>query len=277
MPSSTTPDLSSSLLSQYDIAQSLFPRESALPLAYVPTATGYAANEPAHVTTGTATSASSDGSVWVLPDNRDVDDPQSILCSTTVDVRSGDKVTITIRGASYVVTGVIGGGDRMQAEVDAAADSADVAANQAATANQQLALEQESLNTAQAAILALQSQADQLAIDLAAKADNQDITDLTDALADYDLKADREAIISQDATGIHIGEDGFKATFGATALTFSYQDEVKAYYGVDRSEAINLHARKSLSVGRTDGANPGWFQWSHEDDGSMSLSHRGNA
>ncbi len=277
MPSSKTPDLSSSLLSQYDIAQSLFPRESALPLAYVPTATGYAASEPAHVTTGTATSASSDGSVWVLPDNRDVDDPQPILCATTVDVRSGDRVTITIRGASYVVTGVIGGGDRMQADVDAASELADAAANQAATANQQLALEQESLNTAQAAILALQSQADQLAIDLAAKADNQDITDLTDALADYDLKADREALISQDATGIHIGEDGFAATFGAAALTFSYQDEVKAYYGVDRSEAINLHARKSLSVGRTDGSSPGWFQWSHDDDGGLSLSHRGTA
>lgn len=78
----------------------------------------------AHVTTATATSDSADGKVYVDFGGVAItgDDSQSVELPTTVDVRNGDVVQVTLVGAdgtgkSPTVTGVVGGGDRTRSEM----------------------------------------------------------------------------------------------------------------------------------------------------------------
>lgn len=70
----------------------------------------------ARVVSGTAYAASSDGTVQVDIDGSVMNLP------TNVSVKEGDTVQVTISDRSPVVTGVIGRGDEMQAEIDAVAD-----------------------------------------------------------------------------------------------------------------------------------------------------------
>lgn len=85
-----------------------------------------------HTITGTATSDSADGLVMVDLEGYTVsaDDSQSLELPTTVDVKEGDTVQVTLVGGvgkSPIVTGVVGGGDRLSGNVQDAVDAADAA------------------------------------------------------------------------------------------------------------------------------------------------------
>lgn len=86
-----------------------------------------------HTITGTATTDSSDGIVRVDFNGYTIsdDDEQSLEIPTTVDVHEGDIVQVTLvggTGKSPIVTGVVGGGDRLSGNVQEAVQTAQDAA-----------------------------------------------------------------------------------------------------------------------------------------------------
>lgn len=137
---------------------------------------------------GVAMSDSADGSVTVNLDGYTISDKdeQAVEIPTTVSVKEGDLVQISMVGAdgtakSMLVTGVIAGGDRMQADIETAKDTAATAdaaatiakenaekanelANSAITnanaANEQAQNAMNSVNTANGKISALQKNVD---------------------------------------------------------------------------------------------------------------------
>lgn len=87
-----------------------------------------------HTITGTATSDSADGTVRVDLEGYTVsaDGEQSLELPTTVDVKEGDVVQVTLvggTGKSPIVTGVVGGGDRLSNNVQDAVQTAQDAAD----------------------------------------------------------------------------------------------------------------------------------------------------
>lgn len=85
-----------------------------------------------HTITGTATSDSADGLVMVDLEGYTIseDNQQSLELPTTVDVHEGDTVQVTLVGGvgkSPIVTGVVGGGDRLSTNVTEALDAAQAA------------------------------------------------------------------------------------------------------------------------------------------------------
>ena len=91
----------------------------------------------AYVAYGTALSDSAAGRVTVAIDGMAEASGQGVELPTTVDVRDGDRVIITIVNHAPTVTGVVGGGDRTVGEVDKAHEDA-LAAKQAAEYTQSL-------------------------------------------------------------------------------------------------------------------------------------------
>lgn len=86
-----------------------------------------------HTITGLATSDSEDGLVRVdlMGYTVSQDGEQSLELPTTVDVKEGDTVQVTLvggTGKSPIVTGVVGGGDRLSGNVQDAVDAATSAA-----------------------------------------------------------------------------------------------------------------------------------------------------
>jgi hypothetical protein len=87
---------------------------------------------------GVAMSDSADGSVTVNLDGYTISDKdeQAVEIPTTVSVKAGDTVQISLIGAdgtakSMIVTGVIAGGDRTEAKIDVVKESAENARNTA--------------------------------------------------------------------------------------------------------------------------------------------------
>lgn len=94
-----------------------------------------------HTITGTATSDSADGLVMVDLEGYTIseDDQQSLELPTTVDVHEGDTVQVTLVGGvakSPIVTGVVGGGDRLSGNVQDATEAASDAAEAASAASE---------------------------------------------------------------------------------------------------------------------------------------------
>ena len=86
-----------------------------------------------HTITGTATSDSADGLVRADLEGYTISDDgeQSLELPTTVDVHEGDTVQVTLvggTGKSPIVTGVVGGGDRLSGNVQDAVQTAQDAA-----------------------------------------------------------------------------------------------------------------------------------------------------
>ena len=82
------------------------------------------ATHSANVTqvTGIASVSSEDGAVSIDLDGVTISDDQSVEVETTVDVREGDQVEVSVIGSDgsakrMVVTGVVGGGDRTAAAI----------------------------------------------------------------------------------------------------------------------------------------------------------------
>lgn len=126
------------MASELDIAMALTGRKRAEDGSY--------GRELSTTIVGVATSDSSDGSVRVDLGGESVtqDDVQEVEVPTTVEVREGDQVRVTLDGVPGsgrrpTVTGVIGGGDRTRIDVDNAVSDAsqavDTAGKAADTAN----------------------------------------------------------------------------------------------------------------------------------------------
>lgn len=126
------------MASELDIAMALTGRRRAEDGSY--------GRELSTTIVGVATSDSSDGSVRVDLGGESVtqDDVQEVEVPTTVEVREGDQVRVTLDGVPGsgrrpTVTGVIGGGDRTRIDVDNAVSDAsqavDTAGKAADTAN----------------------------------------------------------------------------------------------------------------------------------------------
>ena len=90
----------------------------------------------AYVAYGTALTDSADGSVTVDLDGMVEAGGTGIDLPTTVDVRKGDRVIVTIVDHQPTVTGVIGGGDRTAGEVTLSKQLSDMAAKDALAAKQ---------------------------------------------------------------------------------------------------------------------------------------------
>ena len=108
-----------SLIDDYKLAGALFGGKT-----IQPTGTGYTSADT-YTLTGIAQADSSGGTVSILLDNYDPDDPENTTCSTAVSVKSGDRVLVSVTGFSFSVTSVIGGGDRTQGEINAVTATAD--------------------------------------------------------------------------------------------------------------------------------------------------------
>lgn len=126
------------MASELDIAMALTGRRRAEDGSY--------GRELSTTIVGVATSDSSDGSVRVDLGGESVtqDDVQEVEVPTTVEVREGDQVRVTLDGVPGsgrrpTVTGVVGGGDRTRVDVDNAVSDAsqavDTAGKAADTAN----------------------------------------------------------------------------------------------------------------------------------------------
>lgn len=102
---------------------------------------------------GTAATDSSGGSVSVRMGadtlRADGQAGTSVLVPTTTDVRAGETVIVTVVDGHPVVTGVVGSGDRMRGDVEAAADAAKSAQQSAASAKASADAATESAKTAQ--------------------------------------------------------------------------------------------------------------------------------
>lgn len=123
------------MASELDIAMALTGRRRAEDGSY--------GRELSTTIVGVATSDSSDGSVRVDLGGESVtqDDVQEVEVPTTVEVREGDQVRVTLDGVPGsgrrpTVTGVVGGGDRTRIDVDNAVSDASQAVDTAATAKQ---------------------------------------------------------------------------------------------------------------------------------------------
>lgn len=121
------------MASELDIAMALTGRRRAEDGSY--------GRELSTTIVGVATSDSSDGSVRVDLGGESVtqDDVQEVEVPTTVEVREGDQVRVTLDGVPGsgrrpTVTGVIGGGDRTRIDVDNAVSDASQAVDTAGKA-----------------------------------------------------------------------------------------------------------------------------------------------
>jgi hypothetical protein len=121
------------MASELDIAMALTGRRRAEDGSY--------GRELSTTIVGVATSDSSDGSVRVDLGGESVtqDDVQEVEVPTTVEVREGDQVRVTLDGVPGsgrrpTVTGVVGGGDRTRIDVDNAVSDASQAVDTAGRA-----------------------------------------------------------------------------------------------------------------------------------------------
>ncbi len=121
------------MASELDIAMALTGRRRAEDGSY--------GRELSTTVVGVATSDSSDGSVRVDLGGESVtqDDVQEVEVPTTVEVREGDQVRVTLDGVPGsgrrpTVTGVVGGGDRTRTDVDNAVSDASQAVDTAGKA-----------------------------------------------------------------------------------------------------------------------------------------------
>lgn len=183
---------------------------------------------------GVATSDSSDGSVRVDLGGESVtqDDVQEVEVPTTVEVREGDQVRVTLDGVPGsgrrpTVTGVVGGGDRTRADVDSAASDASQAVDTAGKAS-------EAAKDAKSTATDARDKADALSTVIHDGADGVSVGRSADGGATYPQGRTRQ---SSDA--FEVLDDG-----GKTLSSFS-KDKVRLGIGSSTSEIdmVDGHGR----------------------------------
>lgn len=198
---------------------------------------------------GTATSDSSGGSVSVRMGadtlRADGQAGTSVLVPTTTDVRAGETVIVTVVDGHPVVTGVVGSGDRLRTDVDAAAGVADLA--------------RQDVTKAQAEI-------DQFRKDAEATYSTKTETDeKTNAVketieATY-LKKDDASTTYATKTELAKSADGIRSEVSEEYVT--KDDAAKAYVGKSTFEQDS----RKIATTVTSELTTGWTAWADDSTG----------
>ena len=226
-------------MDKYAIAKALFGTSSASSV-----------QEPGAATVmyGTAAGDSAGGRVSVLLNGvtyASDDDGSAIDMDTTTDVRAGDTVIVTVVDGHPVVTGVVGSGDRLRTDVDAAAGVADLA--------------QQDVTKAQAEI-------DQFKKDAEATYSTKTETDeKTNAVketieATY-LKKDDASTTYATKTELSKSADGIRSEVSEEYVT--KDDAAKAYVGKSTFEQDS----RRIATTVTSELTTGWTAWADDSTG----------
>lgn len=263
-----------SILDDYKMGSKLF-GYSSHDIVYRPSATGTVANPPSTTQKATAMGVSSDGYVAIVLDNSE----ETIIVRSSVAVKPGDRVLVTITGVQITVTAVIDGGDRMQGEIDGASDAANNAASDAAIALGNLSLVQTQAADAAAAALAAsqasstaQTQATNAAASAAQAAADLAIT--AEELAD-EVDA-RTNWLNWTDTSLTIGQTGspFSTEYTNTYLAFLQDGIELARFAGNKMHNPVIEVGSKLSIGNSA---VGTFDWIYEDSGDLVFKYAGGA
>lgn len=260
------------MASELDIAMALTGRRRAEDGSY--------GRELSTTIVGVATSDSSDGSVRVDLGGESVtqDDVQEVEVPTTVEVREGDQVRVTLDGVPGsgrrpTVTGVVGGGDRTRTDVDnavsdasQAVDTAGKAEDTAKDAKSAATDAQTKVQEVEERVLDVSARLDTNASDITATIDSKvalvrqgvdsntsDVKDLNTRLTD-EIKA-RQSFMrfseeSSDPT-LTLGQTDSPAQVKLTnkQLQFLYLNTVVAYMSGDALLINNARVLQQLILG----------------------------
>ena len=216
---------------------------------------------------GTAATDSSGGSVSVRMGadtlRADGQAGTSVLVPTTTDVRAGETVIVTVVDGHPVVTGVVGSGDRMRGDVDAAADAAKAAQGSADAAKKSADAAQDSADRAATAASTAQTKADDAAT--AAATAQTKAEDAASAASTAQSKADAASTAAATAQS----KADTASTAAATAQ--SKAEDATASANAAGRAASNAQAAAEAAQGDIDSQQA--YFW-HDSDGSHVLGEK---
>ena len=172
------------------------------------------------------------------------DGTRDVEAQTTVDVRDGDRVQVTIADKSMVVTGVVGGGDRTKDDVDDAVGKADDAVGKADDAVQKAEDAHKQVEDAQGRIDEVEQSTEQVRkdaqdakeeADQASKDAQQAAQAAGEASARADAAASRAEELAGEITDVKVTTDG---------LTTKVEGAV-----TKADEALSMSTETSQTVG----------------------------
>lgn len=260
------------MASELDIAMALTGRRRAEDGSY--------GRELSTTIVGVATSDSSDGSVRVDLGGESVtqDDVQEVEVPTTVEVREGDQVRVTLDGVPGsgrrpTVTGVVGGGDRTRIDVDnavsdasQAVDTAGKAEDTAKDAKSTATDAQSKAQDAQEQVVDVSARLDQSTTDITATIESKvqtvqqgvdgnasDVKDLNSRLSDEIRTRQSFMRFSEEASDptLTLGQTDSPAQVKLTnkQLQFMYLNSVVAYMSGDALLINNARVLQQLILG----------------------------
>lgn len=274
------------MASELDIAMALTGRRRAEDGSY--------GRELSTTIVGVATSDSSDGSVRVDLGGESVtqDDVQEVEVPTTVEVREGDQVRVTLDGVPGsgrrpTVTGVVGGGDRTRIDVDnavsdasQAVDTAGNAADAAKDAKSTATDAQSKAQDAQEQVVDVSARLDQSTTDITATIESKvqtvqqgvdgnasDVKDLNSRLSDEIRTRQSFMRFSEESSDptLTLGQTDSPAQVKLTnkQLQFLYLKTVVAYMSGDALLISNAKILQQLQLGG--------FAFVPRENGNLSL------
>lgn len=223
---------------------------------------------------GTAASDSSGGSVSVRMGadtlRADGQAGTSVLVPTTTDVRAGETVIVTVVDGHPVVTGVVGSGDRLRTDVDAAAGAAKSAQESAASAKESADAATESAKTAQAkADAATESAA--TAQTKAEDAGNAATQAQSDAASARTAATQAQAQADAATTAATAAQSKADTASTAAATAQSKAEDATASANAAGRAAANAQAAAEAAQGDIDSQQT--YFW-HDSDGSHVLGEK---
>lgn len=223
---------------------------------------------------GTAATDSSGGSVSVRMGadtlRADGQAGTSVLVPTTTDVRAGETVIVTVVDGHPVVTGVVGSGDRLRTDVDAAAGAASSAQESADSAKASADAATKSAKTAQSkADAATESAATaQAKAEDAGKAATQaksDAASAKTAATAAQTKADEAATAAATAQS--------KADTASTAAATAQSKAEDATTSANAAGRAAANAQAAAEAAQGDIDSQQTYFW-HDSDGSHVLGEK---
>ena len=167
---------------------------------------------------------------------------------TTVNVVSGDRVIITLIDGEPVVTGVVGGGDNMAADVQSALSSAEIAAQAAADAQGSATAAQNSATAAANAASVADGKAVAAASAAAAAQDsakeaNNGLSEVEKVVGTLNWIADHGRYVNQagqtfDATKIYYTRSGTSPNYVYTMVDNPVAADIASYYILVIDESV---------------------------------------
>lgn len=194
----------------------------------------------------------------------------SVLVPTTTDVRAGETVIVAVVDGHPVVTGVVGSGDRLRTDVDAAAGAARSAQESAASAKESADAATESAKTAQAkADAATESAA--TAQTKAEDAGNAATQAQSDAASARTAATAAQSKADEAATAAATAQSKADTASTAAATAQSKAEDATASANAAGRAASNAQAAAEAAQGDIDSQRT--YFW-HDSDGSHVLGEK---